>query len=190
MFWPTASLAAKLSSMTDPTPEFPTHWKRPNDCTVREREIFEEMVIAGGEVDPVGLTGRILDAERLVFCRSGELIVGVAGLKKPSARHRKDVSDDAGVPLPTDELPLEFGWAFVCPGARKRGISGKLLASILEGIECGVFATSRANNEAIHAAMKKAGFSQEGKIHLSRRAHKSPMALFVRPSYSRPELSV
>ena len=44
-------------------------------------EDFVSFVLAGGEVMPAGLSGRVRRAHSLAFLRSGDRLIGVAGLK-------------------------------------------------------------------------------------------------------------
>jgi len=144
---------------------FPTEWKVPTQCSDRELELFEELVLLGGEVDPNGFSGRILRAERLVFGRTGELIVAVAGLKRPGRNYRARTALKSGLCLAEADWPFEFGWVFVCPSARRQGVAYDLVANAVDGIRNGIFATSRADNTGMHKPLRRAGFDSEGNTY-------------------------
>jgi hypothetical protein len=134
----------------------------PGVCTAAELEDFVAFVLAGGEVTAVGLPKRVREAHSLAFLRSGECLIGVAGLKFPSKSHRKEVASGAGVSLPEDALPLELGWVFVLPNARG-GKSYPLCAPLVGAAKGkGIFATSRAGNKSMHATLGKLEFARAG----------------------------
>jgi hypothetical protein len=106
-------------------------------------------------------------------------LIGVAGLKRPSPRHRAEVSRGSGVPIPEAEFELEMGWIFVLPSARG-GKSLPLCSQLLvaAGVR-GVFATTRVGNPAMHRTLAKLGFTREGQSWPSRESD-DELLLFVR----------
>lgn len=142
---------------------FQIGWKKPKDCSDIERGLFRDLVLLGGEVIQEGFNQRINNAERLIFCRQGETIVGVAGLKRPDPFYRDGVARKSGLDLSEKHWPFEFGWAFICPGARGHHLSYRLVECALDGINCGVYSTSRADNKRMHSALCKGKFIQAGK---------------------------
>ena len=156
-----------------------TVWKHPGKCIGPELKMFHDMVLIGGEVDPDQFMDRIERAERLVFCNAGEFVVGVAGLKCAGKNYRKRTGEKAKLDLSEKHWPWEFGWVFVCPGARGRGVSHRLVACALDGINEPIFATSRADNSFMHSPLKAAGFEQAGEQYISDR-HGGPMLVFIR----------
>jgi hypothetical protein len=136
--------------------------KRPHDCADDEIEAFRALVAAGGEVVVDGLEGRVRNAALLSFMWRGAELIGVAGLKHPSAHHRREVSDYSGVALPIADVPLELGWVYVQP-KHKGGKSMPLCAALVERTgEHGIFATSRDNNPAMHRTLGKLQFERRG----------------------------
>src|SRR5690606_782181 len=134
------------------------HVKPPRDCSASELEDFVSFVLAGGEVTPAGLSARVNRARWLAFLQSDNCLIGVAGLKRPSAAHRAEVEEGAGVALQACQFPLELGWVFVLPSARG-GKSRALCTPLLEkAAEIGVFATSRSKNGAMHTTLERLGF--------------------------------
>lgn len=136
--------------------------KEPSSCTGAELSGFVDFVVAGGEVAPGGLLGRVKRAGLLSFLRLDGQLIGVAGLKKPSANHRTEVSVGSGVELTTPDFGLELGWVFVAAEARG-GMSILLCRPLIAAAETeGIFATSRTNNLAMHSTLSKLGFVRMG----------------------------
>ena len=136
--------------------------KLPSECSDEEIEAFCTFVASGGEVALRGLEGRVRGAALLSFLwQSGDL-VGVAGLKHPTANHRAEVETGSGKALDAAEIPLELGWVYVRPEQRG-GKSMALCTPLLERIRSvGVFATSRADNAPMHSTLSKLGFERSG----------------------------
>lgn len=138
--------------------------KSPGDCAESEFSAFVQFVREGGEVASAGLEGRVRAARLLSFVRGVDGLLGVAGLKHPSANHRAEVASGSGVDLPADAFPLELGWVFVALRARGRGKSLELAAALVEreGARSGMFATSRSDNAPMHRTLAKLGFQRKG----------------------------
>jgi hypothetical protein len=144
--------------------------KMPSACSGAEIVNFIALVLAGSEVIACGLENRVRAAERIVFLRRSEGLIGVAGLKRPSANHRKEVAASAGVPLPPNAFPFELGWVFIMPSARGNHLSLPLCRPLIEAAgDQGVFATSKTKNDGMHSTLGKLGFSSAGKAYPSRR---------------------
>jgi predicted GNAT family N-acyltransferase len=154
-------------------------WQSPTNCSKSELSTFRDMVLLGGEVSPHGLAGRVENAERLAFCREHDLIVGVAGLKKPSNDYRMKTGRLAQLDLSEEFWPWEFGWVFVSQEARGKGVSRRLVNCAIDGIAEPVFATSRAANSFTHSPLRAAGFVQKGRAYVSDR-HGGEMVVFQR----------
>ena len=147
-----------LGSMNAP----PSTVKSPSICTQSELGDFVAFVLAGGEVDPVGLPERVKNAHSLAFLRAGNCLIGVAGLKLLSKNRLNEVSSGAGVNLSEQDFSLELGWVFVLPSARG-GKSYPLCAPLVSAAQgAGIFATSRSGNTPMHTTLKKMGFTRQG----------------------------
>src|SRR5712692_4061160 len=134
---------------------------------------------------PKGLENRIRSAVRLIFLSVCCCLCGVAALKRPERRYRKDVSSKSGIPLPEAEYPFELGWVFVMPSARGRRFSLDLTQAALSAAgTAGVFATSRTDNIPMHAVLTKFGFVPAGHPYPSTRGSHQ-LQLFVRRSAQR-----
>ena len=155
----------------------------PAECVDADIETFCRMVEMGGEVDTTGLRDLVMRARRLVFARLEGATVGVAAIKQPRAGYRTGVFAKAGVSSP-DEYPEEFGWAFVPPEHRSKGVSGLLIEGALRGADRGLFATSWVDNERIHRGLRRFGFQVAGHPYESREPNRM-LWLFLRPAVSR-----
>lgn len=140
------------------------------------------LVAAGGEVAAEGLEGRVQSAWRLIFLFEGDSLCGIAAMKQPQDSYRRSVAVGAGVPLKKADFPFELGWVFVMPSARGKKYSIDLVRAGVKVCEGkGVFTTSRTENSAMHAALKKCGFTEAGKPYGSKRGDYK-LQLFTRPT--------
>ena len=138
--------------------------KTPMDCTASELSDFEALVRAGGEVVGDGLLQRILGAEHLVFLRdaSGEL-AGVSALKRPPLQYREHIFSCAKATVPAARHPVEFGWSYIVPAHRGKGLSRLLVETRLSYTGGDLaYATMRADNEPPQRAMARHGFQRQG----------------------------
>ncbi|HYR77446.1 MAG TPA: GNAT family N-acetyltransferase [Pyrinomonadaceae bacterium] len=144
--------------------------KKPSDCSPTELEDFERLVLAGGEVTAAGLNARIKNAAILIYVSQSNYVTGIAALKQPQEQYKKGVFQKAGATAQPNEFPLELGWIFVVPASRGAGLSHKLVEVALDASNGrGIFATSRADNAAMHCVLKAHGFSIHGHAYASDR---------------------
>ncbi len=135
----------------------------PSEFQPREIDDFVAFVLAGGEVLPDGLRGRVTRAHSIAFLREGECLLGVGGLKQPSENHRNEVANGAKTELSPKDYPFELGWVFILPSARGRKLSFPLCEPLVTAANGkGVFATSRVNKEGMHITLGKLGFVRTG----------------------------
>ncbi|MBS5153522.1 GNAT family N-acetyltransferase [Escherichia ruysiae] len=147
--------------------------KSPNNCDVNELEIFKKLVIEGAEVDPVGLSRRILDAEHLFFIYAQKECVGIGAIKRPGAEYKLGSFEKAGV-SEQEKYEYELGWVYVNEKMRGRNLGGILMKSIcnhmsenLSGKGC--FGTVRQDNKSMQYLFAKYHFSKPGHSYKSRR---------------------
>jgi hypothetical protein len=156
--------------------------REPQECKGKELADFLALVIAGGEVAPKGLETRVRQARRLIFLYAGECLSGIAALKQPNEGYRSSVNRGAHIELKKEDYPFELGWVFVMPSARGRKYSIHLTrAAVDASAGKGIFATSRVENHAMHAALKGCGFSAAGETYASSRGVYK-LQVFVRPA--------
>jgi hypothetical protein len=162
------------------------YWKSPRECSPGELAAFAALVREGGEVAPDGLDELIQQASRLVFCQDESGLVGVAAIKNPRDSYRFKISRKAKVQLARDAWPHELGWVFVVPSARRKGLSKSLVACATDGLSGAVFATSRTDNEFMHATLLGAGFVAVGDAYKSDKGEHS-LQLFAMDAKARAD---
>ncbi|MCH7914906.1 MAG: GNAT family N-acetyltransferase [Deltaproteobacteria bacterium] len=142
--------------------------KAPDACSSDEIKDFLELVGQGEEVEPGGLAGRVRKAAALVFLHVDNQLAGVAALKNPNDGYRSSVFRKAATETPANEFPFEVGWVFILQRYRGKRLSRKLVEAALSRSEARpVFATSRADNKAMHRTLSACGFSREGTAYAS-----------------------
>ena len=154
--------------------------KKPNECSEAELQDFAALVRASGEVTTVEFEGRIRRAESLFFLVHDGCLKGIGAVKNPDKRYKEGVFSKAKATVQANEFPFELGWVFVLPSSRGAGFSHKLVEAALSvSSDQAIFATSRADNAAMHKVLKSHGFSCHGKTYASGRG-KQQLTLFVR----------
>jgi GNAT superfamily N-acetyltransferase len=137
---------------------------RPSTFQPAEIDEFVAFVVAGGEVAVNGLQGRVANqALAIAFLREEDCLLGVGGIKLPSANHRDEVSTCSKVKLSEQEYPFELGWVFILPSARGRKLSLPLCEALVAAATGrGVIATSHVANHGMHTTLGKLGFVRVG----------------------------
>lgn len=147
--------------------------KSPKNCDANELKTFEKLVIEGSEVDPMGLSGRILNAEHLFFIYVKEQCVGIGAIKRPRAGYKLGSFEKAGA-SEKEKYEYELGWIYVNEKMRGLQLGNKLMESICHYISDnlsgkGCFATVRQNNTRMQHLFEKYGFSKSGHSYKSGR---------------------
>ena len=152
----------------------------PGEFEPEEIDDFVAFVLAGGEVIPQGLRERVTNSVQIAFLREGGCLLGVGGLKRPSANHREEVEAGATTQLDEEAFPYELGWVFILPSARNRKLSFPLCQPLVTASKGrGIFATSRVNNGGMHNVLGKLGFSRIGSEWPSNQ-NNGNLALFIK----------
>lgn len=147
--------------------------KSPKNCDANELKEFENFVIEGSEVDPVGLSERILDAEHLFFIYAKEQCVGIGAIKHPGTKYKLNSFKKADV-SEQEKYNFELGWIYVNEKMRGLQLGNKLIESICNHISDnlsgkGCFATVRQNNSRMQHLLVKYDFSKVGHSYKSGR---------------------
>lgn len=140
--------------------------KSPKGCNLTELELFQSFVVEGGEVSSVGLSDRILRAEKLCFINDGDC-VAVGAIKNPSIGYKTRIFEKARVSGPSN-YPYELGWLFVSTSARRKGYGRAAMEALmasLSGKAC--YATTREDNNDMHRLLVRFGFSRCGQPYKS-----------------------
>ena len=143
--------------------------KVPTDCTDDEIRKFCQLVRSGGQVEDDGrLIERVKGAFALVFLYADSELVGVAGLKNPSAHRKLHVFGKAKATLGAQDFECELGWVVVVSSYQGKGLSSSLAEHALSRAgKREVFATSSSDNDRMHKTLIKFGFSREGEPYNS-----------------------
>jgi predicted GNAT family N-acyltransferase len=164
--------------MAEPNmPESTTTLRNPSDCSNEELRAFCAL---GGEVAAEGLLGLVKRAKTLAFRYEGDKLVGVAALKNPSPRYRREVFQDADAKLDAGTFPLELGWVVVDDQHKRKKHSLAVVESLLSDASTNIYATSSTANEPMHKGLRRFGFTATGKAYPSKEHEGQEVALFVR----------
>lgn len=154
--------------------------KEPSACSQTELDDFRSLVLAGGEVTARGLEAHIGNARLLIFLLKDTCLIGIAALKSPRQKYKNGVFQKAHATARPNDFPIELGWVFIIPSARGGGLSYKLVKTAVDASKgCGIFATSRTTNVAMHKALVAHGFVNNGQAYASKRTNHE-LVLFVR----------
>jgi hypothetical protein len=138
---------------------------RPGECTDHQIKSFRSLVLKGDQIQPLGLTSRILKAEFLAFAYEGYQLVAIGSLKNPARNYHRRVFQKAEVPALEPLYPFEAGYAFTEIPYRGRGLHRQLLGRLLVMSPAGVYATTKADN--VPYILEQAGFQRTGKPFLN-----------------------
>jgi GNAT superfamily N-acetyltransferase len=136
----------------------------PADCTAQALADFEKLVVAGGAVNPDGLTQRIRNASRLLFLRAADdQLIGAGALKHPRPEYRNKVFADARATDSPDKYSVELGWVVVAKSYQGRRLSTRIVGELLPFAKNeNIFATTRADERVLSFAFD-CGFKNHGK---------------------------
>lgn len=137
--------------------------RQPSSASTAELSAFKEFVLVGGEVNSETLPGLLLRALSLGFARIDGELVAVAGIKRPNLGYRAGAFRNSGALHDPAQFEFEFGWVYVHPSARGKGVATALVEALVPTLNgaC-AYATSRLDNVQMHAALKKFGFKTVG----------------------------
>jgi len=125
--------------------------KRPGECTNREIDRFVRLLVASAQVDHRNLKETVIaHGSRLAFACIGDLIAGIAAVKKPARHYVINVFQKAAVATHTKYYELEIAWCCTAPEFRGRGLCRRLIDRLLNEVSGrNFFATTVAGNEAM-----------------------------------------
>lgn len=157
-----------------------------SDCTAEALADFEKLVVAGGAVNPQGLTQRIRNAFRLLFLRTSDgQLAGVGALKHPRPSYRSRVFANAQATVAADEYRVELGWVVVAKTHHGLGLSTRIVGELLPFAKNeNIFATTRADERVMRYASDH-GFEINGKPYPSGRGY--DLVLYLRNAARFPD---
>lgn len=155
-------------------------FKEPAACSERERQEFARLVRKGFNGSDAGLVDRIERARLLAFqYANDDSFAAIAGLKSPDERSRRDVFDQAAVPVSAERYEVELGWVYVLPSHRGKHIAEGLCRRLLAFVPgIGVFATTNPDNIPMIRILVAVGFEQIGRPCIHRNKE---LVVFLRP---------
>jgi len=142
--------------------------KSPRECSENEIDKFKKLVQEGGEVTGIGLRRRIEQAERLVFIVNENKCVAIGAIKNPNKDYKRKVFSKAGVTEKCNQYKYEFGWLYVIPLERGKGLGHKIMNVVKKLIgSFGCYATTREDNDAMHHLLRQYSFVKLGSTYPS-----------------------
>jgi len=140
--------------------------KRPQECTDREIDRFVRLLLAGGQVDHRNLKETVIaHGSRLAFAFVGDLIVGIAAVKKPARHYVINVFQKAHVAIHAVYYELEIAWCCTAPEYRGRGLCRRLIGRLLNEVSGrNFFSTTVATNEAMIKIFTGFDFEKFGRV--------------------------
>lgn len=135
--------------------------KKPIDCSKEELELFMNLVLEGGQVDPDGLEERIKNCRLLGFYFNDKKeLVGVSALKSKTSNSVKAIKAKAKV---TDKIipEVELGYSVTKKEFRGQGINKIINDKLLEEAKDEkIYATT--DNDTMRKYLSEKGFIKKG----------------------------
>lgn len=145
--------------------------KPPPDCTADEIESFRALVIEGGQKAGKKLDNQIRRAGLLAFGYEGERLVSIAAVKRAGRLYISDLFRKANAFAESRAYRWEIGWLYTLPDFRNHGASRELICELLDRFDQhNLFATSRAENEAVRKLFTRLGFQVCGAVFGKRKS--------------------
>lgn len=136
--------------------------KKPIDCSQEELELFQSLVLLGGQVDPNGLKERIANCKLLGFYYNDKNeLIGISAIKFKSSNSVKATKAKAEI---SDNLnpQLELGYSVTKKEFRGQGVNRAINDKLLEAIKGEkVYATT--DNDTMRHYLIEKGFIKKGK---------------------------
>jgi GNAT superfamily N-acetyltransferase len=152
----------------------------PASCAWSELTAFKELVIEGGEVTASTLDGLVPDALALACAHENGILAGVGAIKRPYDDYRAKIFANARSCSDPAQFEFELGWFYVRPIFREKRIASKLMKDLFGSLNGRpVYATSRTNNQRMHALLNKHGFLADGVPYASA-MNDGTIQLFIR----------
>lgn len=155
--------------------------RSPRDCSASEIEAFVALVREGRAVSEGDARYGATHAFRLAFVlHTDGTAIAVGALKQPELTYRNHVFMEAGAMIPASAFQIELGYIAVAAAFRKQGLSHSIVHALLpHSVHENIFATTRADKEAMQHTLPAAGFVQEGRPYPSQGGNYN-LLLYVR----------
>lgn len=155
----------------------------PKEVNASDQLAFKRLVLDAGEVSRNTLPALYDNALVVCFARVDGEIAGVGAIKRPFPSHRDGVFTAAKAATPPAAFTLELGWFHVSPKFEGNRIGSRMVEQLMPWTAgAPVYATSKVNKPAMHAALtRRGGFKVEGSDYPSSLDNNVLVRLFVRP---------
>ena len=140
--------------------DVPIHVKHYDAMNSSEREEFQKLVGAGGEVRTDGLAGRMKEAYLLAYAVKDDRLVAGGAMKRPAGSYVRKISRCSGYDL--NGYQAELGWIYVFSETRGMRLASRISEALCNSDESSIFATTRADNKPMHAILDQLAFKKMG----------------------------
>lgn len=147
--------------------QLPIIIKKPANMERAELEVFEKLVVEGGEIDPLNLGPRLESAEYLGYAIDSGKMIAVGAIKNPTLRHKSDIARKSGIDL--SNFKKELGYLFVRPSHQNQHLATRIAKELLDKVDGPIFATTRIDNYHSIRLLEKQNFMNEGQPWFSQR---------------------
>ncbi|MCJ7561134.1 hypothetical protein MUO79_11055 [Candidatus Bathyarchaeota archaeon] len=167
--------------------------KPPFQCTDKELEAFYQLLVSGGEVEERGLKDRVRRAKLLAFHYENQTLAGIAAIKFPTEKHKRDIFLKSKTSEDPKKYSLELGYAVTLEEYQGRHICSILAEELIRSFQDqNIYATTKTTKIPMqkileHQGFKKTGEPYAGKIRNTRREGYL-LQLFVRTANVRISL--
>jgi GNAT superfamily N-acetyltransferase len=152
----------------------------PESCTWPELTAFKELAIEGGEVTTSTLDDLVPNALALAYAHENGILAGIGAIKRPHNDYRDKIFSKARSYWDPTQFEFELGWFYVRPIFREKRIASKLINDLISSLNRRpVYATSRTNNQRMHALLNQHGFLADGVPYASKMTE-GKIQLFIR----------
>lgn len=130
----------------------------PDHAMEPDLEACLEIIKAGAAVDPESAAKEIRRACFVAIARKGSVVVGTGAIKRHRPGYAKEKGQQAGVTLASDSL--EVGYIAIAPSHQGRGLSKKIISTLLAARSGPLFATT--DDERMKHTLARFGFVKQG----------------------------
>jgi predicted N-acetyltransferase YhbS len=130
----------------------------PADLTGAELAMCIAIIRSGEAVSLKSVQRELPNAGVLVIARCDNQIVGVGAIKRLRTEYAAGIARKSGVEFPPETL--ELGYVAVDPVHQRRGLSRRLVQSLVSGREDRLFATTSV--PAMKKVLERVGFAKRG----------------------------
>lgn len=139
--------------------------KQPIECDDKEINDFCNVLRTSNLVMIDGIKSRVLKSHYLSFCYSGlSYLIGIRSIKNPIQSYKEHIFSLAEISELNDLLKYEYGWYYVDPHYRSKGIGDKLFHSLNNTVDPkNIYSVVREDNEIMIKKIEKRGMERVGR---------------------------